>query len=216
MLAGEPPRIGIFPSTAREPPHPARLTQKGTFDFTTENSESVELLVVFESTGERFTVRLPYDLRCALAAQRIIADIFFRDIPADRRMAYLAPGANYRIRRAPRAVITGGTGLQPIEGAYNEQTLREAGFKDGDSITIETEIPFPWAHFPPAAQLELNAHHSQWYTSAKYRLAQYVGISINNRLVKRTGLSLDGPMYDHQDNTVRPWVSVDPMWFGPW
>jgi hypothetical protein len=98
----------------------------------------------------------------------------------------------------------------------SNETLREIGLKDGDEITVETEIPFPWAHFPMAAQIELSAYHSLWYRSTSFRLSQYAGSLMNMRLRKQTGLSLYGPMYSDHSNTVKPWVRVDPMHHGIW
>ncbi len=174
---------------------PFPILSDGTFDLTGGAPRHVSLQVVFETTGERFKALLPEDIRCEIAAQRIITNIFFRDIPIERRSAYLAPGAHYHlIRRGEDEKLTG--------------TLQQAGVKNEMEVRVATVAPmggYPWSHDASMAANMLDSHFDSWIKERTYRLQQYASVYINKRLNRTTGNRLAGLLFKDPAFVVKPW-----------
>jgi HEAT repeat protein len=171
-----------------------RLTD-GTFDLTGGPSEKITLQVVFKTTGERFSVQLPEDLDCDTAAQRIIANIFFRDIPIERRAAYLAPGAHYHLLLSDKT--------ENLKG-----TLREAGLKSGAEVKVSTVAPrggYPWIHDKNTADMMLDRHFSSWIDRPEYRLLNYASVYMDKRLHQAAGKSFAGLLFHDPVHLGKPW-----------
>ncbi|GEM_PF-3984855 len=140
---------------------------KGVLVLAPDGAPRVKTTVIFESTGERFTVCLPLDLRCDFAARRIIGEIFLEDLPPHRRDAYLHEGQFFLLKGDER---------------HCDFTLREAGIKDGDEIKVMTVIPYPWCHDARMASAIFKGHRHNLAANPSYRFFYYVLKIVEERL----------------------------------
>jgi HEAT repeat protein len=167
----------------------------GTIDLTGGVSESITLQLIFKNTGERFHVQLPLDLDCDVAAQRIIVNILFRDIPISRRAAYLAPGAHYHL-------------LEADEHVFLKGSIRKAGLKADTEILVATVAPmdgYPWKHDAATADSMLDSHFASWTDDIAYRLQGYACSYVSMRLSVVNGTPLYGLQYLNPRSIVQPW-----------
>lgn len=155
---------------------PARLSD-GIVDLASPAEDFVTTTIVFRTTGERFRVRLPQDVRCETAARRIVGELFLEDLPPHRRALYL-DGSDFYIRAGAEL--------------YGTQTLREASILDGAEITVQTEAKYPWAHDVHMASMALQHADERWKEDVAFRVRGYVRRVAGQRIEKRY-LYLAGP-----------------------
>ena len=145
----------------------------------------MKLTVVFQSTGERFVVRLPSDLRCEVAARRIVGEIFLKELPPHRRDAYVSNSrSEFYLSRArdPKGGTTELGSSYAREPGYLSETLREAGFKDADEVVVLLAIRFPWAHNAGTAAFLMEMERKTFARDPIYRLHVHVENLLAERL----------------------------------
>jgi hypothetical protein len=141
----------------------------------TGDGDVVHPTVVFHTSGERFTVTLPSDLSITDAAKKIVGDYFLRELPPNRRAAYLF--------QTDFILVNNGQTLR-------WGTLRDAGVNDRSQLTVISSTQYPFAH---------DADEVTWYfeadrrhmADAAYRLVSYIRSTVRLRMGKQ-GLELSG------------------------
>jgi hypothetical protein len=165
-------------------------SQEGIISLAPAGIPTVVVKVLFKSTGESYLVRLPLDLRCEIAARRIIGELFLEDLPPHRRDAYLTRGDYYLSKANEPAGTTTGSkttfrmSYTTAPGFWSE-TLREAGIKDGDELLVLASTPCPWAHCVQMATVLIEMRERSLATDPSYRLFDYAIGLVRERLAPR-------------------------------
>jgi len=156
-----------------------------------ELSESINVSVLFVHTGERFRVKLPLDLRCDVAARRIVGDLFLAELPSNRREAYLR-NSEYALLKHSKP-----------EKIFGKETVRDAGFGEGDEIRVATRIEWFWNMDANMAASHYRANVIRCSTSPSYRFYCAAFHMIGKRMYARINWPGDpDPLLYFQDQPV--------------
>lgn len=147
---------------------PAVLQSTPTSTPTNDASPFVDVVVIFGTSGERRSYRLPLNLYCNVAARQVIGDLYLAELPEHRREGYLADG-NFSLFR---------------EGKHFGQGIltEELHLKPGDEIRVASHHVYPW-HFDAAyAQSLFRARERRLALRPILRFYEYVRETVRRRL----------------------------------
>ncbi len=129
----------------------------------------VSPMVVFRSTGERALVTLPLDMDVRAAARHIVGEIFLRELPQPRRLAYVHNTVEWVLVHEGRS--------------YENGTLRDAGIGDNSEISVRSYLGYQFYHDASQAMAIWDALDNLYESSPEHAL----GYDVVATLVERMG-----------------------------
>jgi len=140
----------------------------GEQSVSTAADESINVFVIFSTSGERFSFSLPLNLRADLAAQRILGERYLAELPKHRRDGYLASGS-FALKKGSQ-----------IFG--KEALVKEMALNPGDELQIASYLEWPWIHNAMVADGYFRAHGIGLAIRPAYRFSSYVRDVLKKRL----------------------------------
>lgn len=95
-----------------------------------QQNDTIEIVVVFQTSGERLRCRLPIYLKCDIAARRMLADLFLAELPQHRREGYLT-GGDFFLRKGNE--VFGSNAI-----------VKDMNLQPDDEVSVGSHLGWPW------------------------------------------------------------------------